>query len=151
MKSKLMDLHFKFVEQISKLGRCPRLQVGCLLVSMDGERVLAFGYNGNVRGGPNICDLPVEGGCGCVHAEANALVKTRPVEPFAAFITDTPCSACAKLLINAGCKEVYALRRYRNNLGELLLMEYRIPVLVQPEVHEPGTLGDIMNRLTGEQ
>lgn len=131
MKHKFKRLWADFAEDVSKLSHCVRAQQGCVLTSLDGERMLAFGYNGNYRGGPNQCSGPNEPGkCECVHAEANALVKTRSQEPFVAFITQMPCLACAKLLINSGCQKVFYNRRYRDLTGMLtakkvgLEMEY---------------------------
>lgn len=114
MRSKLIQLHLDFADRVAQLSHCGRQQNGCVLTSCDGERVLAFGYNGTWRGGPNACTGPNEPGlCECIHAEANALVKTRPVEDFVAFVTTSPCLNCQKLLINAGVSRVYARKEYR--------------------------------------
>lgn len=121
MKPKLQLLWMDFTLRVAQLSTCSRLKVGCVLVSMDGERCLSFGYNGVYRGGPNACLSDKPGGCGCVHAEANALVKTRPHEPFVVFVTHTPCFNCASLLVNSRAREVYAWEAYRDPAGWDLL------------------------------
>lgn len=122
MRPKLFNLWSGFVQQVATLSTCNRTQVGCLLLSCDGERLLSFGYNGTWRGGPNQPeggDYP--GTPDWVHAEQNALVKSRPFEPFIAMITHTPCYACAMLLVNSQVTRVYCLQEYRDRSGLLLL------------------------------
>jgi deoxycytidylate deaminase len=73
-------------------------------------------FSGNAAGLKNGCDDPkAVGGCGCIHAEANAAVKAVPDIPKVVFCTHLPCVNCAKLLINlGGVEEVYYLNDYRN-------------------------------------
>ena len=108
-----IELLQKFISYIETLSHCSRNAVAALLTDADYQRVISFGYNGNVKGGPNGCDKPEIGDCGCVHAEANALVKTRNENPFAIFTSVSPCTMCAKLIINSGIKEVWSNRAYR--------------------------------------
>lgn len=129
MKDKLAILFSTFATQVSELSHCVRQQNACVLTSMDGERVLAFGYNGTWRGGPNHCTGPDEPGqCQCIHAEINALIKTRPVEPFTAFVTTAPCPQCAKALVNASCKLVVCGKSYRLTEGVQLLQNAGVEV-----------------------
>lgn len=128
MKPKLQWLWVRFTTQVAELSTCKRLHVGCVLASMEGERCLSFGYNGVYKGGPNTCLSDEAGNCGCVHAEQNALAKTRPSEDFVAFVTHTPCMTCASLFINAGVKAVYAVELYRDSRGWDLLRSVGIPV-----------------------
>lgn len=122
MKRKFLErLWVPMVRNVAALSTCERTKVGCLLLSLDGERLLAYGYNGTYRGGPNAPAVDEPGNPHWVHAEANALVKTRPVEPFVALVTHTPCYQCAMLLINAQVVAVYALERYRLSEGWDLL------------------------------
>ena len=93
------------------------MQVGCAIVTPDFRKVLAVGYNGNASGLPNQCDDPkAVGGCGCIHAEANAVVNCdvpRNVQKIV-FCTHLPCVNCAKLLINlGGVTRVTYLNDYR--------------------------------------
>ena len=122
MQDKLVHLHSDFATLVAALSHCGRQQNACVLTSMEGERVLAFGYNGTWRGGPNQCTGPDQPGlCQCVHAEINALIKTRPVEPFAALVTTAPCLHCAKCLVNSGCRLVVCGQAYRLTEGVQLL------------------------------
>lgn len=117
------DVYSQFARVLSKRSTCRRLQVGCVVVSGDNQRILAIGYNGNWKGGPNDCDSDVEGSCGCTHGEANCMVKFDPREASGAvlFTTDGPCVACAKLIINAGIKNVVYGEEYRIRAGVELL------------------------------
>lgn len=129
MRPKLRRLWSTFAKDVAALSTCERTQVGALLLSQDWERLLAFGYNGGVRGGPNSPPVDVPGTEFWVHAEANALVKTRPVEPFVCLCTHTPCYRCAQLLLNSGVVEVYALEPYRDPAGWQLLRSFGKGVL----------------------
>jgi dCMP deaminase len=96
------------------------MQVGCVIATPDFRKILSWGYNGNAAGLPNACDSDVPGACGCIHAEANAVVNCdapRATEKLV-FATHLPCAACAKLLINLGnVKEVIYLHDYRIRVG----------------------------------
>lgn len=130
MRDKLAVLHLDFAKRVAQLSHCGRQQNACVLTSLDGERVLSFGYNGTWKSGPNECTGPQEPGrCECIHAEINALIKTRGVEDFAAFVTTAPCPGCAKALINAGVKQVYCGKAYRVADGVALLNRGKIEVL----------------------
>lgn len=129
MRRKLRSLVMDFAVQVAKLSNCVRHQNACVLTSQDGEQIYAYGYNGAYRGGPNHCTGPNEPGlCECLHAEINALIKSRPAGPFAAFVTTAPCQACARALINAGVTEVLYHESYRNDTGlrELLACEVKV-------------------------
>ncbi len=123
-----INLWFDVVERIEKESHCARNQIGAILLDRDLEHLIAFGYNGNFRGGPNGCDRTDVGNCGCIHAEANALVKPRSESPYSIFVSETPCINCAKLIVNAGIQQVFALRRYRNPEESILLFK-RIGIL----------------------
>lgn len=132
MKQKLLTFWSKVAREVAALSTCDRTQVGALLLSLDGERLLALGYNGGIRGGLNepsaIDDVP--GTDFWIHAETNALIKSRPFEPFVALVTHTPCKRCAQLLLNSQALEVYALEYYRDLAGWQLLREHGRGVLL---------------------
>lgn len=99
---------------IAQRSTCKRAKVGAVLVHPSKEQVIAVGYNGNYRGGPNTCDHDGEGVCGCVHAETNAIVSaTRHAEGMIVYATHSPCIPCAKLLVNGGISEYYYSEEYR--------------------------------------
>jgi dCMP deaminase len=82
------------------------------------EHVVAIGYNGNARAFPNQCDSPTPGGCGCIHSEQNALVKAPgAMRAKVAFVTASPCIACAKLMIQANVAYLFYRRAYRDPAG----------------------------------
>lgn len=124
MKPKLMAFWQSVAWNVAMLSTCERTQVGCLLLSPDGERMLAMGYNGGVRGGSNVPPTDVPGTDFWVHAEQNALCKSRPFEPFICLCTHTPCYRCAQLLINSGCSRVFAMKEYRDLSGWQLLLDH---------------------------
>lgn len=133
MKPKLLRLWVEFVRGVAQLSTCERTRVGALLLSLDGERLLSFGYNGGTRGGPNAPLVDDPGNDFWIHAEANALVKPRPQEPFVVLCTHTPCYYCAGLLVNSGAKQVYALELYRLPQGWWRLREHGLGLILQPE------------------
>lgn len=116
MRPSKEQLMMGFAVMASRMSTCQRLHVGCVLCDERFEQI-AFGYNGTFKGGPNSCLHPGEpGGCGCVHAETNAVIKARFV-PYHAFVTDSPCPACASALINAGIRHAHYAREYRKTEG----------------------------------
>jgi dCMP deaminase len=88
------------------------MHCGCVLVK--DRFVLATGYNGSLPGQPHCDDV----GClivdnHCVrtnHAEINALVQATThgvnIKGATAYVTNMPCTTCAKALIAAGVKRV---------------------------------------------
>ncbi|MBK8482646.1 MAG: hypothetical protein IPL40_16030 [Proteobacteria bacterium] len=118
----LRQVFGRFSQLVALRSTCVRLQVGSVITSGDFTRVLSIGYNGNARGLPNTCDRLEPGNCGCIHSEINALLKLDFTEPQKVmFLTDSPCAACAKAMINAGISRVYYLREYRKADGLALL------------------------------
>jgi dCMP deaminase len=108
---------------------CLRKRVAAVFTDAKMHRVLCFGYNGNVAGGPNQCDALLEGNCGCTHAEINALTKSvSSLEGSTCFVTLSPCFACAKVLINRGVTRVVYYETYRNVSGLELLRKHGIIV-----------------------
>lgn len=104
----------------SSRSTCLRRKVGAVLVK--GRRVLATGYNGAPQGIAH-CEeegclresLKVPSGqrhelCRGLHAEQNVLLQAAlygvKVKGSSMYITCTPCSICAKMIINAGIEEV---------------------------------------------
>ena len=118
----LQQIFGQFARLVAARSTCIRLQVGSVVTSGDFTRVLAIGYNGNAKGLANSCDRQEPGNCGCIHSEINALLKLDYTEPQKImFVTDSPCEACAKAIINAGVQSVYYIREYRKTDGVDLL------------------------------
>jgi dCMP deaminase len=127
----LYEVYMRMAENLAKRSTCARLQVGTVVTDAALENVLAIGYNGNAKGLPNQCDSTVPGNCGCIHSEVNALVKAPgAIKDKVAFVTNSPCVMCAKLLINSGVTHVFYRIAYRDPSGIELLAEAGVtPVL----------------------
>ena len=106
----------EFAHIISRRSYDPRHQVGAVVVSSDNTQVLAIGYNGNYKGGPNEVESTEPGSSGMIHAEINALLKmdyNNPKDKIL-YVTLSPCRMCAKAIVNAGIKKVYYDEEYRD-------------------------------------
>lgn len=119
------EIFIDFAHALSQRSSCRRLQVGCVVVSSDCQRILSMGYNGNAAGLHNDCDTNEPGRCGCIHSEINAIAKLNYNDPAEKimFVTDLPCPACAKVIVNAGIKQVIYDRDYRLKEG-LSVLKY---------------------------
>lgn len=115
------DTYFmEIAKVVAKRGNCCRRQVAAVIVS--DHRVISTGYNGTPRGVKNCCDggcsrcasdVPSGSGLGdciCSHAEENAIVQAAyhgiRVKDSMIYVTISPCLMCAKMIINAGIREV---------------------------------------------
>lgn len=114
----LYEVYMRMAEELAKRSTCARLRVGTVLTDARLENVVAIGYNGNARGFPNRCDSPEPGRCGCIHSEQNALVKAPGhLRGKVAFVTASPCVACAKLMIQANVDHLFFREAYRDPGG----------------------------------
>jgi dCMP deaminase len=109
----------------------PRLQVCAIVVPEDNTGILAMGYNGDYRGGPNAIESLDPGKSGTIHAEQNALVKCPFHFPMKKhmYLTHSPCIMCSKLIINAGLSRVVYDQQYRDLTGLDLLRSAGIEVM----------------------
>ena len=122
------DHYFMAIAQVAAMrSSCRRRKVAAVIVK--DQRIISTGYNGTPRGLKN-CD---EGGCPrcasdapsgsnlgecvCCHGEENAIVQAAyhgiAVKDATLYTTYSPCLLCAKMIINAGIKEVVYLNTYR--------------------------------------
>jgi len=108
---------------IARRSYDPKYKVGAIVVSDDNTSVLALGYNGNFAGGPNRRDSLEQGRSGLIHAEVNALLKMdyHNHKRKVMYVTHSPCSMCAKAIINAGIDEVVYAEEYCEDLSIGLL------------------------------
>ncbi len=117
--------------------------IGCVIVK--DKRIMTTGYNGAPAGiktcrekGECLRDkLGIPSGtrmetCYAVHAEQNAIVQAAyfglSVKDSTIYTTTYPCSMCAKILINAGIKEVVYTEGYVDDLSKKLFAETNIIV-----------------------
>lgn len=108
----------RMAEELAKRSTCARNQVGTVIATDDLTQVLGIGYNGNARGLPNACDGTEPGRCGCIHSEANALIKAgAQTAGKVMFVTVSPCVMCAKMVVNSNVARVYYRLAYRDPAG----------------------------------
>lgn len=112
---------------VATRGTCNRLYVGAV-ISRAG-RVLSTGYNGPPAGLPHCAHNDVLQKDPCkeaVHAEANAVAFAArhgmAVEGADVYVTHSPCSSCARLLINAGLDQIFYRVPFRDLSGVDLLI-----------------------------
>ena len=117
------EYFLKLAMLASERATCPRMHCGCVLVK--NKEVISTGYNGSIPGDVHCEDvgcLVVDNHCmRTVHAEMNALVQAakhgHAVEGSTAYITNMPCTTCAKSLIIAGIKRVVVFSDYHDTLA----------------------------------
>ncbi len=129
---------------VSKRSTCLRRSVGAVLVK--DKRILATGYNGvpsKIRHCSEVgCireKLNVPSGqrhelCRGLHGEQNAFLQAAlhgtSVKDATIYSTTQPCVICAKMLINAGIKEIVIRGDYPDKMSKELLKEAKITVRV---------------------
>ena len=114
----------EFARNISRRSFDPKHKVGAVIVTADNTQVLALGYNGDHKGGPN-CRASLEhGASGFIHAEINALIKCDYNNPKdkKMYVTLSPCEVCAKAIVNAGIKEVIYDKLYIEGANSIKLL-----------------------------
>ncbi|MCQ2389214.1 MAG: dCMP deaminase family protein [Kiritimatiellae bacterium] len=105
---------------VAKRSNCSRRQVAAVIVQ--DNHLVSAGYNGTPRGVKNCfdggcprCAGHVKSGekleeCLCVHAEQNAICQAarhgHATAGATIYVTISPCLTCAKLIVNAGIREV---------------------------------------------
>lgn len=121
MKKKFIDYFCKIAEHTAALSYAKRLKVGTVIVR--DNRILSIGYNGTPSGWDNECEQfnGSETKPEVIHAEANALMKltiaTESSLNATMFCTHAPCIDCAKLIYQAGVKNVFYINDYRSDQG----------------------------------
>lgn len=105
---------------VATRSTCLRRQVGAVIVK--DKCIISTGYNGACKKAAHCSEvgcirekLNIPSGqqldlCRAVHAEQNALIQAArygiSTEGAIIYVTVTPCFQCAKMLVNAGIKEV---------------------------------------------
>mgnify|MGYP000113775513 CR=1 FL=1 len=125
---------------VARRSTCMRRQVGAVMVKE--KNILATGYNGTPSGIKH-CDvtgclreqLNVPSGerhelCRGLHAEQNAIIQGAlhgvDVSRSTIYVTHQPCLVCAKMIINAGIKEVVIADGYPDAMAKDFLKEAKI-------------------------
>jgi len=130
MRPSFDDIYMHMALMIAQRSTCRRSQVGCIIATQDNQKVLSLGYNGGPKGLFNDCISDEPGKCGHLHAEVNALIKATYGDGSKkkAYVTTSPCLACATALINGGVEEVIYHTKYRITDGLELLEQAGIKV-----------------------
>lgn len=118
------EYFLKVAMLVSERATCPRMHCGCVLVR--DKRILATGYNGSIPGADHCEDVGcmiVDNHCvRTIHAEMNAILQCSihgiSTEGASAYVTNMPCTNCAKALIGAGIKEVIIFSDYHDTKAE---------------------------------
>lgn len=135
MKRPDWDEYFlKLAMLASERATCPRMHCGCVLVK--NKNVVATGYNGSIPGDDHCEDvgcMVVDNHCvRTVHAEMNALNQAarrgNAVDGASAYITNMPCTTCAKSLISAGIKRVVIFSDYHDTLAETFFAKANVKI-----------------------
>lgn len=136
---------------MAALSTCRRLRVGCVIVSPKLQSILAVGYNGPMAGTPNDSCTGEPSSCGCVHAEANALVKLgdRSGEMV---VTHSPCRHCAGMIVNSGrVSRVTYVEKFRDGSGVDSLTRAGVPcVSISTELPSVVVIGERRNGVPRE-
>ena len=127
MKDKFKQAYMDVAKRFAQLSTAERLNVGAIVVKDD--RIISIGYNGMPSGWDNVCeDVVVEDNISklvtkteVLHAETNAISKlarsNESGDGASIFITHSPCIDCAKMIYQAGIKDVYYGEDYRSAGG----------------------------------
>jgi dCMP deaminase len=134
-----MDITFL----VAKRSTCLRRAVGALIVK--DKRILSTGYNGAPTGLKHCLEigclrekLNVPSGekhelCRGIHAEQNAIIQAAYhgvcIKDATLFCTNIPCSICAKMIINAGIKQICYHSGYADAMSKEMLTEAGIDLI----------------------
>jgi dCMP deaminase len=124
------EIWMNFAHTIAKRSLDAKHKVGAVIVNEENTQVLAVGYNGDQKGGPNKRDSMSVGGSGFIHAEINALIKCdyNYGKKKKMYLTLSPCRMCAKAIVNAGINEVIYFKEYESSNGLDILKSAGISV-----------------------
>ncbi|RLB08853.1 MAG: cytidine deaminase [Deltaproteobacteria bacterium] len=127
---------------VAKRSTCLRRHVGAVIVK--DKRILATGYNGAPSGLRHCEEVgcirekeEIPSGqrhelCRGLHAEQNAIIQAAyhgvSIKDSTLYCTNFPCVICAKMIINAGIKEVIYKEGYDDPLAMEILKEAGIRV-----------------------
>ncbi|KKL49244.1 hypothetical protein LCGC14_2317430 [marine sediment metagenome] len=109
--------------------KLPDRKIGCIITTEDMNRILSIGYNGSPTVMPNDTCRNITGGCGCLHAEQNAVAMVDGTIPHKVmFITMEPCESCANLIAQSNIDKLYYCDEYRNHEGLMRLDSCHIEI-----------------------
>ena len=139
------DEYFALItRQVATRSTCLRGKVGAIIVK--DKRILTTGYNGAPMGVRNCLEigtclreeLGIPAGerheiCRGLHAEQNAILQAAyhgvQIRDSVIYVTNQPCSLCAKMIINCGIKKIYYFEDYPDRLAVDLLNEAGVELI----------------------
>ena len=144
------EYFLKLAMLASERSTCPRMHCGTVLVK--NKNVIATGYNGSIPGDEHCDDvgcLMEENHCvRTVHAEMNAVLQAarrgHPVEGATAYVTNMPCTTCAKALIAAGIKRVVVFSDYHDTMATGFFTKAKV-IIDRIDMPEKAIRYDIKN------
>ena len=138
-------------EHIATWSSCLRRQVGTVIVK--DKRIMTTGYNG-APAGVTTCvergtcmrnELNIESGthaelCYAAHAEQNAIIQAAKegisLKGCVLYCTHQPCVVCAKMIINAGIKEVIYKEGYPDDFSRKICEEAGVKLTKYDEMEK---------------
>jgi len=136
------EYFMRMAHLVKERSTCPRRNVGAVIVK--DRHVLSTGYNGNPKGMKHCSEigclreeLNVPSGqrhelCTGLHAEQNAIIQAAvfgtSIKGAVMYCTNTPCSVCAKMLINAGITELVYDEGYPDELAMKIINDSEMKV-----------------------
>jgi len=153
VKRPTWDEYFmKITNLVAERSTCLRRKVGATIVK--DKRIVSTGYNGAPKGLSHCLEagclrdeMGVPSGerhelCRGAHAEQNAIIQAAgsgtSMEGATMYCTDSPCSTCTKMIINAGIKRLVLGKKYPDELGEKLIQEAGIETVYLALEPVPG-------------
>jgi dCMP deaminase len=137
------EYFMNITDVVASRSTCIRRKVGAIIVKE--KRLLASGYNGAPKSLEHCLDrgclraeAQIPSGerhelCRGLHAEQNAVIQAATygvaIDGASLYCTHQPCSACTKIIINAGIKRIVYRHSYPDKLAEELLAESGIEFL----------------------
>jgi dCMP deaminase len=128
---------------VAKRSTCIRRSVGAVIVK--DKRILSTGYNGAPSGITHCSEvgclrdqLNVPSGekhelCRGIHAEQNAIIQAAfhgvSIKGATLYCTNQPCSICAKMIINAGIKNIFYQEGYDDSMSRQMLKDADVDLI----------------------
>lgn len=141
------DYFIELAQIVKKRSNCLRMAYGALIVK--DHRIISTGYNGTPHGIKNCLDGGCERcarrekgeiktheyqeSCICIHAEQNAIIQAAyqgsSTKGGSMYSTISPCSSCAKMIINAGIVRFVYEKPHHDKEGIKLLQIAKVEIL----------------------
>jgi len=138
------DYFLGIADLVSRRSTCLRRRVGAVLVK--DKRMLATGYNGAPSRIAHCSEagclrekLKIPSGerhelCRGLHAEQNAFLQAAlygtSLKDAMLYSTTQPCIICAKMVVNAGIREIVIRGAYPDKMARGILKEAKIKVRI---------------------